>query len=537
MPPFGGYEAKTCARAIHNKHDQTVPEPAYQVPDDLQLLFDEGNRHEGRVFEAWGALPVSPVNLLRFNDDKAAHIEATLAAMRAATPVILGGRLPDDEVGGRTGKPDVLVAAPTGGYHPGDVKNHKVLKAGAGARVSTLANPSRDSATLIERAVRHHEGDALQLAHYWRMLQACGFEASTAEGAIIGSDPEGQFFLTWYELNAPTYATFSRSNGKTLRSPLDRYDHEHAFRRKVAAVAVRRTGSPDDPEPLVQPLGQKDCEQCAWAPVCVEELPAGDLSRELRGTLSVREYLALRAQGVSTVEDLVGADLEALLASEYADDTTNVHGRAARLLKAHVSAQLARDGDVLRVRPDAGTDLPLHDVEIDLDMECDLDGKVYLWGALVTTGGVSEFRAFADKNPGAEFDIARECSDWITTTYPHAVVYHYSHVEKTQMRRILGRDVTHYAGTAADPDRWVDLLPIARSCLESRSGLGLKVVATEAAGFKWRDEDPGGRNSQLWLEQARAGDDAAWNRIVAYNEDDVRATLAIRRFLRENCAP
>lgn len=536
VPPFGGYEAKTCARAIHNTYDRTVPRPDYEVPAELQLLFDAGLEHERRVFEAWSAAGADVVNLLAYDENKTAHIGATVAAMRAGAPVILGGRLPDDELGGRTGKPDVLVAAPTGGYHPADAKNHKVLKAGSGALVSTLRDPSRLAAKAIERAVRHREDDALQLAHYWRMLEACGFQASTAEGAIIGSDPEGEFLLTWYDLNAPTYLTFSRSNGKTRRSPLDRYDHEHGFRRNVAAVAVRRTGSPEDPAPLVEPLGQKDCEQCAWAPVCIEVLPAGDLSRELRGTLSVREYLALREQGVSTVEDLAVADLEAILASEYVDDTTNVHGRAARLQKAHVSAQLARDGDVLRVKPDAVANLPLHDVEIDLDMECALDGEVYLWGVLVTTGGVSAFRAFADKAPGTEFDIARECFDWLATTYPNAVVYHYSHVEKTQMRRILGEDIARYVGTSADPDRWVDLWAIARDCLESRSGLGLKVVATEAASFQWRDEDPGGRNSQLWLEDARAGDDAAWDRIVAYNEDDVRATLAVRRFLRETCA-
>ena len=54
-----------------------------------------------------------------------------------------------------------------------------------------------------------------------------------------------------------------------------------------------------------------------------------------------------------------------------------------------------------------------------------------------------------------------------------------------------------------------------------------------AFGFNWRDEDPGGLQSQLWLIEARGAEDemtrsAARRRILAYNEDDVRATHAIR---------
>ena len=57
------------------------------------------------------------------------------------------------------------------------------------------------------------------------------------------------------------------------------------------------------------------------------------------------------------------------------------------------------------------------------------------------------------------------------------------------------------------------------------------MVAVHGAGFAWRDEDPGGLQSQLWFEQAVAGDRAAEERLLAYNEDDVRATKAIRSWL------
>ena len=69
-------------------------------------------------------------------------------------------------------------------------------------------------------------------------------------------------------------------------------------------------------------------------------------------------------------------------------------------------------------------------------------------------------------------------------------------------------------------------------------GLGLKVVASRGAGFRWRDDAPGGLNSQIWFDSAvhapseeeRA---AARTRVLEYNEDDVRATWHLRRWLRE----
>ena len=58
----------------------------------------------------------------------------------------------------------------------------------------------------------------------------------------------------------------------------------------------------------------------------------------------------------------------------------------------------------------------------------------------------------------------------------------------------------------------------------------------DAFGFVWRDDDPGGLQSQLWLIDARTAEDeaariAGQQRILAYNEDDVRATAALRAAL------
>ena len=63
----------------------------------------------------------------------------------------------------------------------------------------------------------------------------------------------------------------------------------------------------------------------------------------------------------------------------------------------------------------------------------------------------------------------------------------------------------------------------------SNWGHGLKVAAA-ASGFTWRDDDPGGYASMRWYADAMEGIDRDANieRILTYNEDDCRATAALR---------
>ena len=61
----------------------------------------------------------------------------------------------------------------------------------------------------------------------------------------------------------------------------------------------------------------------------------------------------------------------------------------------------------------------------------------------------------------------------------------------------------------------------------------LKAIA-KWIGFRWRDTDPGGALSMAWWAEYIAdpvGKAALRDRVIAYNEDDVRATFADRDWL------
>jgi predicted RecB family nuclease len=83
----------------------------------------------------------------------------------------------------------------------------------------------------------------------------------------------------------------------------------------------------------------------------------------------------------------------------------------------------------------------------------------------------------------------------------------------------------------ASRPEWFDLHAIAKALIQTDGPLGLKALA-RTAGFTWRDENPSGEASMAWYEEASTpGGDGARRRILEYNEDDCRATRALREWI------
>jgi predicted RecB family nuclease len=419
---------------------------------------------------------------------------------------------------------------------------------------STLTDPAPAAACRLSGHVLRigsRAADFLQLAHYHRMLQACGFAAERAFGAVIGTD--GLFdapVLAWADLDEPMVRTFSRSHpeGWRLRSVLERYDFELAFRIEIAQVARQQTGHRGlDPAPLVRPIVNPECGRCHWWEHCRPQLDPDDVSLRIdKGALDMREIVTLRRLGIDTITDLAGVDLDELL-ELYLPEVTHRSGAEARLRTAARRATMMGDGVWFARETTGPIEVPLADTEIDFDIETAADGRIYLWGFLVRDpqqpgdGAYTEFSRFADLDDRSEAALAAEAFGWLRSVVEgggRVTVYHYSGYEVAMIRALAGREddpLLDWAAAYAE-ENFVDLLEIVKAHYFGVAGLGLKLMA-QHTGFRWRDDDPGGLNSQRWFADAVHAADAearsaARQRVLAYNEDDVRATSSLRAWLR-----
>lgn len=565
------YAARSCPLKTVNAFNPTLgtpPRPESAPPP----FFHDADGIEAEI--CWRLLASTPdaVDLRVLSDDPVAEQEAaTLAALRARRPLVIGALLPRDWASHRSGRPSALLLAPDGsGYWPVQIKFHKVMETrpveDATLRYSRLGDPR----TVHERPGRSFRWGqrvkaALQLAHYWRLLEASGQAAAQPWGGLVGLEqlpeadgPHGQPepVITWLDLGlpvvAPNPATVPEPEAAPRISTLERYDEEHAFRVRLATSSLAATG----PKALLTPIVNRECAYCVWQPYCVSQLDADDLSLRIsKAPLDVYEVAVLRELGVTSVGDLAKADIDAIK-DAYLPRVSHRLGGEQRLRLAQHRARLIVEGVELERQTSGPIGLPRHALEIDLDIETSADDRVYLWGFFVDdhdTGRryYQHFSAFTDLDRAAERALAAEAMTWLRNLVAgrDAAVYHYSDYEVVRLTRLAnagrghGSDPRTASGKALAWGRdfaaeaFVDLFTVVKRNFFGANGLGLKVVVTAMTSFAWRDEDPSGLNSQSWFHEAvHAGDDgvreAARRRVLDYNEDDVRATWHLRAWLR-----
>ena len=123
MPREGAVQVPAAQRRLQ-------PAPVGPVQ---QASFDAGNEFEAMVFDEICDLHPHAERIPE--EDAGSMIAATVEAMQRSVPLILGGWLPADEFGRRTGKPDVLLFD-DGGYIPIDVKVYTLLRRDESATTS-----------------------------------------------------------------------------------------------------------------------------------------------------------------------------------------------------------------------------------------------------------------------------------------------------------------------------------------------------------------------------------------------------------------
>ncbi len=258
----------------------------------------------------------------------------------------------------------------------------------------------------------------------------------------------------------------------------------------------------------------------------------------------------LRSLGIITVADLSRVDT---LTASYSGS------QCGHLPTVIDEARATVSGTPFLARGLRRPSVRLADVEVDVDMENVEDG-VYLWGTLVSGAadtlsavgvdrGYRPFYSWSAVDPSVQLAVFQRFWDWLTDLRERCsaagltfAAYCYTSAEHQKMVQILteapaGPDSTIIDSVEAlvsSPD-WVDLYQLVRASLVVGHGLGLKRIAP-LAGFSWRDPDAGGLQSMSWHRNAVTHPDPAVRasnrqRLLNYNEDDVRATHAVRHWL------
>ena len=456
---------------------------------------------------------------------------ATRDALADGATLVWGAALPADPETGREGLRCTLAAVPDGGYAPVLVVNHKVVdprRSGraAGAVVTRLLDwdPAPDPALRLRR----HPADLDRLAHAWHLLDVLGHACPSPVGAVLGLGS-------------------ARAVVHDLGPVLPAADRNHATR-----LAVVRGEVPTAPSRI------GECRTCPWwegwddhgTPVtgCRDRLVVTD---DVSLVVGGGQAGPVRAVGVRTVAELAEAG---------PDRPPDWNGEP--FADAVLRARAHRDGEVV-VPKVARPAIPRADIEVDVDLESHLDDGAYLWGTLLTlrdgrpleAEGYRPFATWArlpDPDEGRSF---AEFWRWLTAIRDRAAgqgrtfrAYCYSRsAENAWMLSTAGRfgpdgtiavvkgvpSVAEVRGFISSP-YWVDVHEAVSTQFVSTSGLGLKVVAP-VAGFHWRDPEAGGEASVGWYRDAQAARgverEAGRARILAYNEDDVRATRAVRDWI------
>ncbi|HVW41597.1 MAG TPA: TM0106 family RecB-like putative nuclease [Amycolatopsis sp.] len=516
-----------CRRRVHLDHDPSMRDVPLAPPDPAgEQRMADAAAHRSQIRQRLvDAVPGSWATVPR-ELPAAERVAMTEQALAEGATHIWGALLPADRAGHRRGGAELLIRT-DGGYLPMLVVRHRITDPGTGAVTTAPTDLDPAHAVVDEtRKVRSQPRDQLRLAHLRRMLQALGLATARPLGAVLGLDAD---VVLWHDLEAPTWP-----GG---RSALDEYDARLADRVAVAQAAL--AGGPA----LAEPSRVLECRTCPWWPTCESELNAiRDVSLVVRG----EDAAELRRAGVSTVDKLAALDPAEeppiLMPSGLFTD-------AVALARAWLA-------DLTVVRKVPVVEVPRADVEVDVDMESFGESGAYLWGCLLSgadVGFAPGYRSFVTWEPLPTVDEARSFATfwtWLMEVRSRALAAGltfraYCYNAMAENRWLFGsaerfggrpgipakRDIQSFV----DSDEWVDLFRSVSDQFLCSRGKGLKVVAP-VAGFAWRDPEAGGEASMRWYRDAVGmnGDAPApeqRERLLQYNEDDVRATKVLREWM------
>jgi uncharacterized protein len=320
--------------------------------------------------------------------------------------------------------------------------------------------------------------------------------------------------------------------------------------RRQLAVALE----PEPEAPPTQPVKCDHCGFCAFAESCEAEWRAADALQFVAG-IRATESANLEADGVMTMAALAALDRpidgfdperQALLVKQA---SLQVQARNApdRLPPFELLLDEGPEGVALGLgalpEPDDG------DVILDYEGHPFWQPEVglfFLFGLLTKKGSEWVYDAWWAHDLDDEGVRTKQLIEYLAARrehHPGMHVYHYNHTERSALERLAadhGADQVLLA-ELVQTGLFVDLLQVVRhGLIAGAESYGLKHMERFAEYERSHDIDAGAGAVVEYERYMHTREGEALARIAAYNEDDVRATLALREWLtglRDPTAP
>ena len=309
---------------------------------------------------------------------------------------------------------------------------------------------------------------------------------------------------------------------------------------------LRQLLADDAPAPETRPTPCAHCEFCEFVAVCDAQWRQED---------SLVYVAGIRGNEVAGLEDCAITTLTGL--AECTDPVDALRPERLERLVSQAELQVEARDDPDGPPPfhltEAGADptwghglelLPEpDDGDVFLDFEGDPfwtveSGLFFLFG-LIARGvdGAWTFEARWAHDRAGEERATKELIEYLENrraSHPGMHVYHYNHTERSALERLAA---DHGVGEVALSEMvatgfFVDLYPVVRNAIQAGTeSYGLKDVERLTSYVRGHEIDQGAAAVVEYEHYMAAPDPAVLERIAAYNEDDVRATLALRDWL------
>ena len=564
--------ALQCHEYLHKSFAPACFDLSERAPESemMRELKRQGDVHEVRTIEN---LLTKPIEILVINKDQG-EIEKELttaeALINSTAQIIIGAWISsvcEEKIAELTGRatandpdrvsrPDLLIRFGEGAdgkprWAPVDIKSHEPIKENKSSKLY-LANwgaflPTDGTAVVARLDLE----DAAQLAHYHEHLHTLGLASDEGYVGVVGRDIET---IAWAKLSETALGL----GGKDGNAETD-YLVKFELAKQVVAAAQARQKDPSLPPAAFSALegdAKFGCAACTFQIIC---------DRELKNYDNGAGHVTLLAGVTKNVQ------------AKYFPEITSIRDLAAAAglpkpaEKFQIQAQAKVSNKAILLDQTKDFLIPEFDIEIDIDLEnsmavfqdsglSEVEGKdrVYLYGYGIHDRTLNKdwhsatFDSFADysNTEEGEYQLLLKTWNFLKENVANAEaagksigIFHYSSHEKTWWRNFArNHDGKPGVPTLEEVDQFTgdyfeDLWDYSKQVALGTSGYGIKKLAPKA-GFNWAVSDPGGALSLLKYRDAvdQSKSEAERNESIdwlySYNLDDVRATCAVRDYLR-----